>query len=229
MKRFYKTAAAVRMERGWQVELDGRPLRTPARRPLLLPTQAMAEAVAAEWDRQGELIDPVSMPFTGIANAALDHVAADRKGFARGIAAYGESDLLCYRAEGPQALVGRQCRVWDPLLDWAGRRYDVAMTLVEGVMHRPQPEPTLRRLAAALDAFDDFALAAAQLIVTISGSLVVTLALLEGEIDAETAWAAGQLDELYQAETWGADEEAAAILKRRKTQFEDAVRFLALR
>ncbi|MGB7405869.1 MAG: ATP12 family protein, partial [Pacificimonas sp.] len=165
MKRFYKDAAATRDKRGWIVGLDGRPLNTPKRRPLVLPTEVMAEAVAAEWDEQGEIIDPVSMPLTGIANAAIDHVGGDRAGFADGIAAYGESDLLCYRADTPDSLVERQCQLWDPLLDWATKRYDLAFELVDGIMHVPQPEPTLARLRAALDAHDDFALAAAQPIV----------------------------------------------------------------
>lgn len=229
MKRFWKTATAAEIDRGWQVELDGRPLRTPKRAPLLLPTKAMADAVAEEWDAQDDMIDPAAMPITGIANAALDHVGADREAFADGIAAYGESDLLCYRAEQPDTLVARQCKAWDPLVDWARKRFDIAIELADGVMHRPQPEPTLRALRGALDAYDDFALAAAQPVVTITGSLIITLALMEREIDVETAWQAGQLDELYSQEVWGADDEAAASLERRRAQLEDAARFLDLR
>ncbi|MBV7256160.1 ATPase [Pacificimonas sp. WHA3] len=229
MKRFYKAVAAVEDDGGYRIELDGRVLKTPKRSTLLLPGRAMADAIAREWDVQGDMIDPVSMPFTGFANAAVDHVGADRRAFAAGIAAYGESDLLCYRAGNPQALTDRQAAAWDPLLDWARTRYDVSMTLVEGVMHVPQPEPTLIRLSAALDAFDDFALAAAQPIVTISGSLVVTLALLEREVDVETAWAAGQLDELWQAETWGEDDEAARVRAHHHENFTKAAAFLELR
>lgn len=229
MKRFYKKAAARRTDEGWQVELDGRPLRTPKRAPLILPTEAMAQAVAAEWDAQGDLIDPASMAMTGIANAAIDHVSADRLGFASRIAAYGETDLVCYRAGGPEPLAARQCAAWDPLIAWAARRYDIAFELTEGLMPQPQPQPTLSKLSAALEAFDDFALAAAQPIVTITGSLVLTLALLEGEIDAETAWRAGQVDELYQMEEWGADAEAEAVLARRRSELETAARFLSLR
>ncbi|MHB9878659.1 ATP12 family chaperone protein [Pacificimonas sp. ICDLI1SI03] len=229
MRRFYKQAAAIAGEGGYAVNLDGRPLKTPKRNDLILPTQAMADAVVAEWAGQGDVIDPVSMPVTGLANAAIDHVAADRRTFVAGIAAYGESDLLCYRATNPEPLVERQCAVWNPLVEWAGRRYDIALTLVDGIMHEAQPDMTLQRLAAALDGFDDFALAAAQPLTTISGSLIVTLALLEGEIDVETAWNAGHLDELWQVEQWGEDQEAAVMRAHRRQAFEHAATFLTLR
>ena len=229
MKRFYKDASAVEAGGGWQVELDGRPLRTPKRAPLVLPTERMAAAVAEEWAGQGEMIDPAATPMTGIANAALDHVGANRDGFADGIAAYGETDLLCYRAVQPDTLVARQCKAWDPLVDWARGRSAIAIELADGVMHRPQPEPTLRALRNALDAYDDFALAAAQPIATITGSLIVTLALMEREIDVDAAWEAGELDALYSQEMWGADDEAAANLARRRAQLENAARFLQLR
>lgn len=229
MKRFYKGAAPVQADGGWQVELDGRQLKTPKRHTLLLPTSAMATAITEEWAAQGDLIDPVSMPMTGLANAAIDHVAPDRAAFQKSIAAYGESDLLCYRAEAPAPLVERQCAAWDPLLAWAAKRYDIGFILADGIMHQPQPEMTLKRLAAALNAFDDFALAAAQPLTTISGSLIIALALMEGEIDAETAWTSGELDELYQAETWGEDAEATVTREHRKAAFDAAAQFLTLR
>jgi chaperone required for assembly of F1-ATPase len=229
VKRFYKAAAVEAVERGWQVTLDGRQVRTPARAPLILPTEVMAAAIAREWQDQGDLIDPAAMPFLGLANAAIDHVASARGAFAGGIAAYGESDLICYRAAEPEALVARQCKVWDPLLDWAKARYDIGFELADGIRHVTQPEPTLRALRAAIDAFDDFALAAAQPIVTITGSLVVTLALLEKEIDVETAWQSGQLEELYSLEQWGSDEEAEARHTRQRTRLETAAAFLDLR
>ena len=229
MRKFYKKADATQSERGWTVTLDGRPLRTPAHAELVLPSEIMARAIASEWDAQGEMIDPVSMPFTGFANAAIDHVGASRDGFADGIAVYGESDLLCYRAPEPDELVAHQCRLWDPLLDWAKGRYDIAIEMAEGVMHRPQPAPTLARLRGALDAFDDFALAVAQPIVSVTGSLIITLALLECEIDAQTAWTAGHADEDWQAERWGRDSEAEALAARQKKLLDDAAAFLALR
>ncbi|MBZ6378897.1 ATPase [Pacificimonas flava] len=229
MKRFYQEAKAVLKDGGWHIELDGRPVRTPQRAALVLPTETMARAIAEEWDRQDEMIDPAGMPFTGIANAAIDHVAADRAGFAAGIAAFGENDLLCYRASTPDKLVARQCKVWDPLLDWARKRFDVAFELTDGIMHVTQPEPTLGALRAALDAQDDFALAAAQPITTITGSLIITLALIEREIDVDMAWEAGQLDDLYAQDTWGIDDEAQQDLSRRRRQLGDAAAFLELR
>ncbi|MGB3721853.1 MAG: ATP12 family protein [Pacificimonas sp.] len=229
MKRFYRAAKRVETNEGWRIELDGRGLNTPKRRSLVLPTETMADAIREEWEAQGDIIDPVSMPVTGLANAAIDHVAPDRAAFQKRIAAYGESDLLCYRADAPAPLVERQCAAWDPLLSWAAKRYDIGFTLAEGITHRPQAEMTLQRLSAALDAYDDFALAAAQPLTTISGSLVITLALIEGEIDADTAWISGELDELYQAETWGEDAEATAIREHRRAAFDAAARFLTLR
>ncbi len=229
MKRFYRNAEAAETEAGWRIELDGRELKTPKRAALLLPTAKMASAIASEWNGQRDLIDPASMPMTGLANAAVDHVAPDRSGFARGIAAYGESDLLCYRAAGPDVLAARQDGLWQPLLDWAARRYEITFTVTDGIMHQPQPAATIRRLSAALDAYDDFTLAAAQPLVTISGSLVITLALLAGEVDREAAWVAGELDELFQAETWGEDEEATRTRERRKAAFDAAAEFLTFR
>lgn len=229
MKRFYKAAATVRSDNGWQIELDSRELKTPKRATLLLPAEAMAAAIMYEWDAQGDIIDPISMPLTGLANAAIDHVRPNRTAFAKSIAAYGESDLLCYRAADPAPLVARQGEAWQPILDWAAKRYDITFTVTDSIVHQPQPAATLARLSAALVAFDDFALAAAQPLTTISGSLVIALALLEGEIDAETAWTAGELDELFQAEMWGDDADAAATREHRRSAFDAAARFLDFR
>ena len=139
MKRFYKEAGIVEGE----IRLDDRPVRTPARRPLAVPSGLLAQAIADEWTAQGERIDPATMPLTGLANAAIDRVAPDREAFARGLAAYGESDLLCYRAEAPPPLVEREAALWDPILAWARRRYDVDFSLAGGVVHRPQPRATV--------------------------------------------------------------------------------------
>jgi chaperone required for assembly of F1-ATPase len=225
VKRFYKAASVA--EDG-AVLLDGRPVRTPAQAPLRLPTPALAEAVAAEWNVQGERIDPRAMPLTGLANAAIDRVGADKESFARGLAAYGESDLLCYRAESPPRLVERQAAFWDPILAWARRRYDVDFEVTAGIVHRPQSAATVERLAHAVHACSAFELAALSPLVTISGSLLVALALAEGAIDLDTAWAAASLDELWQAEQWGEDAEAAAALSARRRDFEAAHWFLTL-
>jgi chaperone required for assembly of F1-ATPase len=228
MKRFYKEAAAAPGLGGVAILLDGRPVKTPARNPLSVPTEELAEAIAEEWNRQGDEIDPRAMPLTGLANAAIDRVAPDPAAFAAILAAYGETDLLCYRADGPRALVDRQAEQWDPLLAWARQRFDVDFELVEGVMHRPQPASTVERLGHAAAARDPFRLAALSPLVTVSGSLIVALALAEGAIGLYTAWAAAQLDEAWQAEQWGADPLAEAALAERRGDFEAAYRFLTL-
>lgn len=228
MRRFYTTAAAQQAADGWLVALDGKPLRTPAGRTLVVPTQVMADSIAAEWSRVDREVRPAELRLTGLANAAVDHVAPDPLTFARGLASYGESDLLCYRADAPTPLVDRQRAAWDPLLEWAGARYDVAFTLTSGLIHRPQPTQTVERLRAAVEALDPLRLAALSPLVTISGSLVIALAVLEGRLDAEGAWAAGQLDELWQAEQWGEDELAAASRADRRATLDAAVQMLRL-
>lgn len=224
MKRFWKE---VTVENG-QVALDGKPVRTPGRAPLVLPDPALAEAVAGEWRAVGETIDPRAMPLTGLANAAIDRIAPDTATFAAGLAAYGESDLLCYRAEEPAPLVERQADAWDPLLDWARGRYDVHFETTAGVMHKAQPDATLARLAEAVAALDAFRLAGLSPVVTVSGSLVGALALLEGAVEAETLWQAAHVDELWQAELWGEDALALEARENRRADFMAGVKFLGL-
>ena len=228
MKRFYSKAETAPQPGGVAITLDGRPVKTPARAALLLPTEELAEAIAAEWNGQSEKIDPRSMPLTGLANAAIDRVAADPEAFARGLAAYGESDLLCYRADTPQPLVDRQAASWDPILDWARGRFDVDFHTISGVIHRKQPADTIERLGGAIRALDPFRLAAMSPLVTISGSLVIALALAEGEIRLDAAWAAATLDEAWQAEQWGEDPLAVAAHEERRRDFRAAYRFLTL-
>jgi chaperone required for assembly of F1-ATPase len=225
VKRFYREAS---VGEGGRILLDGRPVKTPGRRDLALSADALAGAIADEWNAQEREIEPRLMPLTGLANAALDRVAPDPAAFARGLAAYGESDLLYYRAEGPAPLVSRQAERWDPILAWAQQRYDAVFELASGVIHMPQPAETLARIDAAVAARDPFALAGLSPLVTISGSLLVALALAEGAIPLATAWAAATLDEQWQAEHWGEDAEAAAALANRRRDFEAAARFLAL-
>lgn len=225
MKRFYKAAA---VGEGNRILLDDRPVQTPGRVPLTLPNARLAEAIADEWSAQGETIDPRAMKLTGLANAAIDRIAPDPAAFAHGLAAYGESDLLCYRAEGPAPLVARQAALWDPILAWARGRYDVAFEIVSGVIHKAQPGETLARLATAVAGRDPFALAGLSPLVTVSGSLIVALALAEGALGLDAAWAAAALDEIWQAEQWGEDAEAATALAARRADFEAAARFLSL-
>ncbi|HWH17457.1 MAG TPA: ATP12 family protein [Allosphingosinicella sp.] len=228
MKRFHKAASARAAGHGFEILLDERPVKTPARNALLVPSERLALEIAAEWDAQGEEIDPRSMPLTGLANAAIDRVAPDPEAFARSLAFYGESDLLCYRSENPHGLVARQAALWDPLLAWARRRFDIDFEIVCGIIHRPQQEMTLKQLGHAVAARQPFELAGLSPLVTISGSLIVALALAEGAIDFGAAWAAATLDEAWQAEQWGEDAEAARVLEGRRQEFAAAYRFLSL-
>ena len=228
MKRFWKSAAAVESDGGFAVELDGRKVRTPARAELVVPTPKLADAIAAEWDQCGEEVDPRAMPLTGLANAAIDRVAADKDGFAAGLAKYAESDLTCYRAEGPRTLVDRQEESWDALLGWARRRYDVDFATCSGVMHVAQPEETVRKLGHAVASLDAFHLAGLSPLVTIGGSLIAALAVLEEMMPATEAWEAVSLDDRWQMEQWGADAEAEAALDARRRDFLAGARFLEL-
>ena len=223
MKRFWKQ---VDVDADRVVRLDDRPVRTPGRTPLALPTSALAEAVAGEWRSVGETVDPRAMPLTGLANAAIDRIAVDPAPFAAGLARYAESDLLCYRADSPPELIVRQDAVWNPLLDWVRDRYDVHFTLVTGIMHQPQPEATVARLSQVVAALGAFQLAALSPVVTISGSLILALALLEGAADADTVWTAAHVDEDFQAEQWGEDYLAVEAREAKRREFDAAVGFL---
>lgn len=228
MRRFYKDVAVVPGDGGHGIALDGRPVRTPARALLAVPGRDLAEAIAEEWQAQGEEIVPGSMPMTGMANAAIDHVMPDPAKFAATIWAYGESDLLCYRADGPVELVKRQEGAWQPLLDWAEERYGIAFAVTRGILHVAQSEATLARLRAAVEAQDAFTLAALSTLVTLSGSLVIGLAVAEGAFPVQQLWQAAELDELWQAEQWGDDDQALARRARRHEEFTTAARFAAL-
>lgn len=227
MKRFWKSAEVVE-DGGFAVSLDGKPIKTPARSGLVLPTRDLAEAIAAEWRECGETVDPGAMPLTGLANAAIDRAAPNKSKFAAGLARYAEADLTCYRAEGPEALVARQAESWDVLLAWARRRYDVDFACVSGVMHVPQPEETVRKLGHAVAMLDSFQLAGLSPLVTVGGSLVAALAVLEEMMPAEDAWEAVSLDDRWQLEQWGDDAEARAALDARRRDFLAAARFLEL-
>ncbi|TZG26319.1 ATP12 family chaperone protein [Sphingomonas montanisoli] len=228
MKRFYADVTTAPADGGHAILLDGRSVKTPKRAALIAPTPMLANAIAAEWEAQAETLDPRTMPLTGIANAAIDQVLANPAPFAAIVAVYGETELLCYRADSPAELVARQAATWDPLLGWARERYDIGFTLVTGIMHQPQPAETVARLAQAVSALDPFRLAALQPIVTIGGSLVVALALLEDHIDPVEAFDTTHLDELWQVEQWGEDVLAAQARDARRHDFAAAARFLTL-
>jgi len=228
VKRFWKEVAAKPDQACWTIELDGRAVKTPARAALVVPTRALADAIASEWREVGEKVDPRAMPLTGLANAAIDRVAPDKAAFAEGLARYAEADLACYRAEGPQPLIERQERSWDPLLTWARRRYDVDFTTTAGVMHVAQPAATVERLSHAIATLDPFRLAGLSPLVTIGGSLVAALAVLEKALTANQAWDALSVDERWQLEQWGSDAEAEQALENRRRDFFAAARFLGL-
>ena len=228
MKRFWKSVDIAPQEGGWGVRLDGRPVRTPARALLVLPSEALGRAVADEWASAGEKIDPAAMPLTGLANAATDRVAPDKDAFASGLARYAEGDLTCYRAEGPAGLVERQEQHWDALLNWARRRYDVDFQTTSGVIHVPQADATVRQLGQAVAALDPFQLAGLSPLVTIGGSLVAALAVVERAFTPEQAWEAVTVDDQWQAEQWGEDAEAQAALENRRRDFFASARFLEL-
>ena len=228
MKRFWKEVAVVERADGFGIALDGRPLKTPARADLVVAERPLAEAIASEWAECGENIDPRAMPLTGFANAAIDRIAADPATFAKNLAQYGESDLLCYRAEHPPLLVDRQAAAWDPLLVWARRRYDVDFEVSGGIMHVAQPAETIAKLAQAVTAMEPLPLAALSPMVTIGGSLVAALAVAEEAVTPDDAWLAVSLDERWSAEQWGADAEAEAMLEARRRDFLAGARLLEL-
>jgi chaperone required for assembly of F1-ATPase len=228
MKRFWKDVAAEREGEGWSIKLDGRPVRTPARINLVIPTAALAEAVAQEWRSVGETIDPRAMPLTGLANAAIDRVASERQAFAGGLARYAEADLACYRSEWPPDLVQRQASSWDALLAWGRRRYDVDFSTTSGLLHVPQPQATIERFSHEVASLDPFRLAGLSPLVTTGGSLVAGLAVLENAFTPEQAWDAVSIDDRWQLEQWGVDAEAELALENRKRDFLAAARFLEL-
>ncbi len=227
-KRFWKEAAVVEDEGGYGIRLDGRPVRTPAKAAMIVPTRPLAEAVAAEWDAQEDLIQPGTMPVTRSANAAIDKVRHQHAEVADMLAGYADTDLLCYRADSPDSLVQRQAEAWDPLLDWAEARYGARLVPVAGVMHRPQEAGALAQFSAEVHAMDNFTLTAFHDFVGLSGSLVIGLAAQEEARPAEDLWELSRLDERWQEEQWGIDEEARAVEAVKRAEFLHAKRFSAL-
>lgn len=228
LKRFWKNAEVAERPEGYAVTLDGRGVKTPAKTALVVPTEALAREIAAEWEAQEERVNPVTMPFTRMANSALDKVTPQQAAVADMLAAYGDSDLLCYRADHPEGLVERQTAGWDPLLDWADATFGARLVPVLGVMHQPQDKGALARLTAEVHGQSPFALAAFHDLVSMSGSLVLALAVIRGERDAETAWQLSRIDEVWQEEQWGVDEEAAEIAQRKRGEFLHAAVFHSL-
>ncbi|WP_297771537.1 ATP12 family protein [uncultured Roseovarius sp.] len=224
-KRFWTEATVVEDAGGYGVRLDGRSVRTPAKAALVVPTRPLAEEIAAEWDAQEGRIDPNSMPFTRSANAAIDKVSRQRTEVAGMIADYGDADLVCYRALSPVELVARQSEAWDPLLDWAESVLSARLHPVEGLVHIPQDEKALRRLRSHVDTLDIWALTAFHDLVSLSGSLVIGFAAIHDLHPVETLWHLSRIDETWQEEQWGKDDEAAELADRKASDFRHAKRF----
>jgi chaperone required for assembly of F1-ATPase len=228
MKRFWTRVTVTPQDPGFGLALDGRPVKTPAQSPLLLPTRALAEALAAEWQAVTEKIDPAAMPLTGLANAAQDLIAPNIAAHAQRLAAYAAHDLLCYRADAPAVLILRQTQHWNPVLDWAEHTHGWRFAITAGLMPIDQPPESRDAIAATLAARPPAALAAHAQLIPLSGSALLALALDEGHLTPEAAWAAADLDDAFQAEHWGADDEALAMRRHREAAFMAAARFLAL-
>lgn len=228
MKRFYKDVTCEEVDSGWRVLLDGRGIKTPGGRTQIVPTLALAEALAEEWHSQENEIDPARFVLRDQADFAIDVVAPAREESIRELLGYAETDTLCYRGEEGDTLHGRQVEVWEPLLLAAEKRWDIHFERVSGIIHRPQPQETLVRLEAVLLAQDDFALAALRTLASLTASLVIALAAIESRADPESLWDAASLEEDWQTELWGKDAEAELRRARRFTAFAEAMRFAAL-
>jgi len=228
MKRVYTRGETRPVDGGWGVALDGRPMRTPGKNDLVLPTRALAAEIAGEWEAQRDVIRPATMPLFRLAATAIDRTTAKRHLIVAETANYADTDLVCYRADHPPALAARQHAAWQTLIDWAAQRYGAELAVTSGVVPARQPSATLNAFAEIVAVQDDFRLTALHTLTASCGSLVIALALLEGRLDAASAFAASQLDETFQIEAWGEDSEAAARRRNIAADIEAAARFIAL-
>ena len=218
-KRFWQDVSISKVGNGYSILLDGRGVNTPAKAPLILPTLQLAEAVAAEWREQIEVVDPAAMPFTGAANAALDKVKNQFGEVAGLVSAYAETDLFCYRAEAPRELAERQQRAWDPMLNWSRDVLNAPLNIAHGVMFIRQPQQSISALQSCVNKFNPFELTALYDLVGLSGSLVACLAVVEGHETPESVWDICQVDETWQKEQWGQDEIAEELTLGKRTKF----------
>jgi chaperone required for assembly of F1-ATPase len=227
-KRFWTTTSVVPEEGGYSILLDTRVVKTPAKQPLVVPTQPMAQAIADEWHAQTGRVDPESMPVTRSANSAIDKVAVQFDAVVALTAAYGASDLLCYRATGPAELVAAQARQWDTLLAWATAKYGVTLCVTAGITHVEQPAQSVERLKRLVACQTAFQLTAFHDLVALTGSLILALAVTEGRLSVAEAWQQSRVDEDWQISLWGEDDEAAALTAFRYAALQHAGRFYAL-
>lgn len=224
-KRFWTNTEVAACDGGFEIRLDARVVKTPGKGRFVLPTLEMAQACAAEWEAQTGAIKPDTMPITRYANSALDKVAPQKAEVVAVIAAYGETDLLCYRAVEPPALIARQAAAWDPLLDWAAHELQTPLRVTQGVIPIAQDPRALARLHALTDAFDPFHLTPFHDLVAITGSLILGFAMARGRLDADAAFALSRIDEHWQIEFWGQDEDAAEIESAKRADLATALRF----
>lgn len=229
IKKFYQSADITGLDDGgWGVRLDGRPVRTPSKHVLRVPTKPLAQAIAAEWDSQVDHIRPHTMSLMQHAATALDRVAPNREAVVSDLAGYGATDLLCYRADSPRELTARQAAAWDPLLAWLKQEYGVGLAVTEGVMPIDQAAEALQILRACVDRYESLRLVALHTATTISGSVVIGLALLADRLSADEAFDVCQIDETFQIEHWGEESEAAQRRRHLHTELRAAGRFLSL-
>lgn len=228
VRRIWTRVEVQPLEAGFTLMLDDRPLRTPAKAPLAMPTRALAEAVAAEWDAVTDKVNPDAMPMTRAVNSALDKVIPNQAAVSQLLTEYGGSDLLCYRADAPEELAFRQQEKWTPWVDWSRDTLVAPLILTAGVIPVDQPPSSVARLRAAVDAHDAFELTALHDLVTLSGSLILALAVSRGALEASAAWSLSRLDEDWQQSLWGIDPEAAAAAAVKSAAFDDAARLLKL-
>ncbi|MDE2385778.1 MAG: ATPase [Alphaproteobacteria bacterium] len=224
-KRFYK---AVSVGEGGAILLDGRPVKTPMKQNLCLPTPALAQAVAAEWQAQDKLIDPAKMPLTKLANTAIDRVGAERAHVAGEVVAFAGNDLVCYRADEPEELVALQRQQWDPVLAWALAALDAGFTFTHGIIHVAQDVHALKAVERHVATLDDFALTGLHNVMTLTGSALIAIMLQARALAPQAAWTAAHVDEDFQISQWGEDFEAADRRAARKAEFEATAQFLAL-
>lgn len=228
MKRFYKTVAVDEADGGWRVLLDNRGIKTAAGAPQIVPSRALADALAQEWSEQGETLDPTLFALRDLADFAIDAISSGKEDTVAGLLPYAETDTLCYRADPDEPLHRRQLEVWEPVLTRAETRFDIRFTRISGIVHKPQPAPTLERLALELQRCDPFTLAALRVLASLSASLVVGLLAIEPDADIAALWDAANLEEEWQAELWGREWEAEERRARRFAAFALAARFAAL-
>lgn len=227
-KRFWQNAHVGESNGGFAILLDQKPIQTPGKLPLQVPTPELAGAIAAEWDAQEEIVSPETMPLTRLANSAIDKVTPQKDEVADLLAAYADADLLCYRAAAPAALKERQSAEWDPYISWAANELGSHLELREGVVHSPQSEETQNRLSGHVRALDPFKLTAFHDLVTLTGSLILAFATIRNFRVPEQIWCASQLDENWQIEQWGEDEIEKMLAQSKRQAFMDAARFFDL-